>query len=67
MTDECIKPTNTDNRKKLNNMLGASNKAIIIFYNKRKRINEKDMGTLIGFNYNASLNLEKFFLVKLMK
>ncbi len=48
-------------------MLGASNKAIIIFCNKRKRINEKDMGTLIGFNYNASLNLEKFFLVKLMK
>ena len=36
-------------------MLGASIEAIINFFIKRKRINEKDMGTLIGFNQNASL------------
>jgi len=61
MSDESIKPT-TDISTKLNNMLGASIEAIIDFCNKRRGINEKDRGTLIGFNNDASLIFENIKL-----
>ena len=57
MGDDSIKPT-TDISQKLNNMLGASIEAIINFCIKRNSINEKDMGTLIGFDKNTYLIFE---------
>ena len=61
MGNKSIKPT-TDISQKLDNMLGASIEAIINFCNRRYSINEKDMGTLIGFNHEAYLIFENIAL-----
>ena len=64
MGNKSIKPK-TDISKKLDNMLGASIEAIINFCNRRYSINEKDMGTLIGFNDEAYLIVENISLGKI--